>query len=82
MSLSMLRGNFKLQDMEWGKLYEWPAIPFIPKEESTEELDKVDITLWVSPNATGSDAKSNVTKVGLLSLSWRTQRSLLIGGSG
>eukprot|EP00957_Ditylum_brightwellii_P025521 1929278-Ditylum_brightwellii.AAC.1 len=41
----MLRGNFKLQDMEQGKVHKQPAIPFVPKEESAEELDKVEITL-------------------------------------
>eukprot|EP00957_Ditylum_brightwellii_P081201 6177487-Ditylum_brightwellii.AAC.1 len=28
-----------------------------------EEVEKEEITLWVSPNATGSDAKNNVTKI-------------------
>eukprot|EP00957_Ditylum_brightwellii_P107084 8170533-Ditylum_brightwellii.AAC.1 len=62
MSLSTLRGNFKLQEVEQGKVHERPAILLVPKEESTEELDKVEITLQVSPNTTGGDAKSNVTK--------------------
>eukprot|EP00957_Ditylum_brightwellii_P180571 13755070-Ditylum_brightwellii.AAC.1 len=62
MSLSMLRGNFKLQDAEQGKVHKQPAILFISKEESTKELDKVKITLRVSPNAIGSDAKNNITK--------------------
>eukprot|EP00957_Ditylum_brightwellii_P198953 15164693-Ditylum_brightwellii.AAC.1 len=62
MSLSTLCGNFKLQDAKLGKVHEWPAILFVPKEESTVELDKVQITLWVSPNVTDSDAKNNVTK--------------------
>eukprot|EP00957_Ditylum_brightwellii_P055750 4224324-Ditylum_brightwellii.AAC.1 len=58
----MSRGNFKLQDAKWGKVHEQPAIPFIPEEESTEELDKVKITLRVSPNVTGSDMNNNITK--------------------
>eukprot|EP00957_Ditylum_brightwellii_P161545 12299911-Ditylum_brightwellii.AAC.1 len=62
MSLSTLCVNFKLQDAEWGKVYEQPAIPFVPKEESTEKLDKVEITLRVSPNGSGGDTKNNVTK--------------------
>eukprot|EP00957_Ditylum_brightwellii_P009904 747206-Ditylum_brightwellii.AAC.1 len=62
MSLSMLHGNFKLQDAKWGKVHEWPAIPFVPKEESTTELDKVEITLRVLSNTTGGDAKNNTTK--------------------
>eukprot|EP00957_Ditylum_brightwellii_P112807 8600564-Ditylum_brightwellii.AAC.1 len=62
MSLSTLRGNFKLQDAAQGKVHEQPTIPFIPKEESTKELDKVEITLWVSPNATGPDMKNNTTQ--------------------
>ena len=62
MSLSMLRGNFKLQDVERGKVHKQPAILFIPKEESTKELDQVKITLRVSPNATGCDTKNNVLK--------------------
>eukprot|EP00957_Ditylum_brightwellii_P099689 7593964-Ditylum_brightwellii.AAC.1 len=62
MSLSTLCGNFKFQDAERGKVHEWPAIPFVPEEESTKELNKVEITLWVSPNATGGDTKNNVTK--------------------
>eukprot|EP00957_Ditylum_brightwellii_P089168 6790524-Ditylum_brightwellii.AAC.1 len=40
MSLSTLCGNFKLQDAEQGKVHKWPAILFIPEEESTNELDK------------------------------------------
>jgi len=62
MSLSMLSGNFKLQDVERGKEHEQPAILFVPKEESTKELDQVKITLRVSPNATGCDTKNNVLK--------------------
>eukprot|EP00957_Ditylum_brightwellii_P147912 11263006-Ditylum_brightwellii.AAC.1 len=62
MSLSTLLGNFKLQDAEQSKVQKRPAIVFVPKEESTKELDKVKITLWVSPNVTGGDAKNNVTK--------------------
>eukprot|EP00957_Ditylum_brightwellii_P052566 3985811-Ditylum_brightwellii.AAC.1 len=58
----MLCGNFKLQDVEQGKVHEQPAIPFVPKEESTKELDKVEITLQVLPNMTGGDMKNNVTK--------------------
>eukprot|EP00957_Ditylum_brightwellii_P205593 15344553-Ditylum_brightwellii.AAC.1 len=50
----MLCGNFKLQDAEWGKVHEQPVIPFVWEEESTKELDKVEITLWVSRNATDS----------------------------
>eukprot|EP00957_Ditylum_brightwellii_P126395 9635609-Ditylum_brightwellii.AAC.1 len=61
MSLSTLRRNFKVQDAERGKVYERPAIPFVPEEESTLGLDKVEIALKVLPNATG-DAKQNVTK--------------------
>eukprot|EP00957_Ditylum_brightwellii_P145817 11103289-Ditylum_brightwellii.AAC.1 len=75
MSLSMLRGNFKLQDAEWGKVHERPAILFIPEEESTEELDKVEITLRVSLNATGGDMKNNFTKIVWQHSSWETQRS-------
>eukprot|EP00957_Ditylum_brightwellii_P073746 5604673-Ditylum_brightwellii.AAC.1 len=62
MSLSMLCVNFKLQDSEQGKVHKWPAILFVPDEDSTEELDKVEITLRVLPNATGGDAKNNITK--------------------
>eukprot|EP00957_Ditylum_brightwellii_P077363 5878473-Ditylum_brightwellii.AAC.1 len=62
MSLSTLHGNFKLQDEEHGKVHKQPAIPFVPKEESTAELGKVEITLWASPNVMGDDAKKNVTK--------------------
>eukprot|EP00957_Ditylum_brightwellii_P158278 12047944-Ditylum_brightwellii.AAC.1 len=62
MSLSMLCGNFKLQDAEQHKVRKWPAIPFVPEEERTKELDKVEITWQVSPNRTCSDAKNNVTK--------------------
>eukprot|EP00957_Ditylum_brightwellii_P189021 14389529-Ditylum_brightwellii.AAC.1 len=62
MSLSTLQGNFKLQDVEQGKVYKQPAIPFVPEEESMEELDKEEITLQVSPNVTGSDTKNNATK--------------------
>eukprot|EP00957_Ditylum_brightwellii_P035703 2707231-Ditylum_brightwellii.AAC.1 len=58
----MLQGNFKLQDAEQGKVHKRPAIPFVPEEESAEELDKVEIALWVSPNATGSDTKNNIMK--------------------
>eukprot|EP00957_Ditylum_brightwellii_P199164 15182196-Ditylum_brightwellii.AAC.1 len=58
----MLRDNFKLQDAERGKVHKRLAIPFVPEEKSTKELDKVEITLQVSPNATGSDAKNNITK--------------------
>eukprot|EP00957_Ditylum_brightwellii_P129697 9893321-Ditylum_brightwellii.AAC.1 len=50
MSFSTFHGNFKLQDKERGKIHEQPAIPFVPKEESTKELDKVEITLRISPN--------------------------------
>eukprot|EP00957_Ditylum_brightwellii_P153263 11664783-Ditylum_brightwellii.AAC.1 len=48
MSFSTLHGNFKLQDVEQGKVHRWPAILFVPKEESTKELDKVEITLQVT----------------------------------
>eukprot|EP00957_Ditylum_brightwellii_P134511 10254629-Ditylum_brightwellii.AAC.1 len=58
----MLCGNFKLQDAEWGKIHEQPAILFVPEEESTAEFEKVEITLWVSPNATGGDAKNKIMK--------------------
>eukprot|EP00957_Ditylum_brightwellii_P143826 10959582-Ditylum_brightwellii.AAC.1 len=61
MSLSTLRGNFKVQDAEGGKVHERPAILFVPEEESTADLDKVEITLKVLPNAT-DDAKQNITK--------------------
>eukprot|EP00957_Ditylum_brightwellii_P203392 15334409-Ditylum_brightwellii.AAC.1 len=61
MSLSTLRRNFKIQDAEHGKVHKRPAIPFVLEEESTADLDKVKITLKVSPNATG-DTKENVTK--------------------
>eukprot|EP00957_Ditylum_brightwellii_P028602 2161231-Ditylum_brightwellii.AAC.1 len=47
------------------KVHEWPAIPFVPKEESTKEFDKIGITLQVSPNVTGSDMKNNTTKNGV-----------------
>eukprot|EP00957_Ditylum_brightwellii_P078537 5971357-Ditylum_brightwellii.AAC.1 len=63
MSLSTLRGNFKTADAERGKVHEQLAIPFVPKEESTTELDKVEINLQVSPNATGQNtAKNTVAK--------------------
>eukprot|EP00957_Ditylum_brightwellii_P022628 1706799-Ditylum_brightwellii.AAC.1 len=52
MSLSMLCGNFKLQDTKQGKVHEQPVILFVPEEESTKELDKVKIVVRVSPNAT------------------------------
>eukprot|EP00957_Ditylum_brightwellii_P190156 14474867-Ditylum_brightwellii.AAC.1 len=71
----MLRGNFKLQDTEQGKVHKRPAIPFVPEEESTEELDKVKITLQVSPNVTGGDAKNNVTKIVWQNSSQETPRS-------
>eukprot|EP00957_Ditylum_brightwellii_P156444 11906470-Ditylum_brightwellii.AAC.1 len=61
MSLSTLHGNFKVQDAECGKVHKRPAIPFMLGEESTADLDKVEITLKVLLNATG-DAKQNVTK--------------------
>eukprot|EP00957_Ditylum_brightwellii_P093036 7084027-Ditylum_brightwellii.AAC.1 len=60
MSLSRLCGNFKVQDAECGKVHERPAILFVPEEESTADLDKVEIILKVLPNGTG-DAKQNVT---------------------
>eukprot|EP00957_Ditylum_brightwellii_P112540 8578945-Ditylum_brightwellii.AAC.1 len=62
MSLYMLHGNFKLQDVEHGKVHKQPAILFVPEEESTAELDNIEITLHVSLNAMGGDAKNNVTK--------------------
>eukprot|EP00957_Ditylum_brightwellii_P071390 5427696-Ditylum_brightwellii.AAC.1 len=40
MSLSTLRGNFKDANAERGKVHKRPAIPFVPAEESTTELDK------------------------------------------
>eukprot|EP00957_Ditylum_brightwellii_P108875 8304980-Ditylum_brightwellii.AAC.1 len=59
----MLCGNFKLQDEEHEKVHEQPVIPFVPKEESMAELDKVEITLQVSSNTImGGDAKDNITK--------------------
>eukprot|EP00957_Ditylum_brightwellii_P017289 1302676-Ditylum_brightwellii.AAC.1 len=61
MSLSTLRGNFKVQDAERGKVHERPDIPFVQEEESTVDLDKVKITLKVLLNTTG-DAKQSVTK--------------------
>eukprot|EP00957_Ditylum_brightwellii_P123117 9387385-Ditylum_brightwellii.AAC.1 len=61
MSLSMLCGNFKVQDTERGKVHKRPAIPSVPKEESTADLDKVKITLKVLSNAT-CDAKQSITK--------------------
>eukprot|EP00957_Ditylum_brightwellii_P133068 10146871-Ditylum_brightwellii.AAC.1 len=71
----MLHGNFKLQDVEQGKVHGRPAIPFLPKEESTKESDKAEITLWVSPNTTCSDAKNNVTKNCVENSSWETPKS-------
>eukprot|EP00957_Ditylum_brightwellii_P176344 13427757-Ditylum_brightwellii.AAC.1 len=61
MSLSILRGNFKVQDAEHGKVYEMHAILFVLEEETTADLDKVDITVKVLPNTMG-DAKQNITK--------------------
>eukprot|EP00957_Ditylum_brightwellii_P143527 10934946-Ditylum_brightwellii.AAC.1 len=59
----MLRGNFKAANAERGKVHKRPAIPFVPTEESTTELDKVEINLQVSPNATGQNtAKNTVAK--------------------
>eukprot|EP00957_Ditylum_brightwellii_P111909 8534121-Ditylum_brightwellii.AAC.2 len=62
MSLSTIHGNFKLQDTEWGKVHKQLMILFVPEEESTGELDMVEITLQVSLNATGGDTKNNTTK--------------------
>eukprot|EP00957_Ditylum_brightwellii_P185388 14116497-Ditylum_brightwellii.AAC.1 len=63
MSLSTLRRNFKTADAERGKVHKRPAIPFVPEEESTTELDKVEINLRVSQNATGQNtAKNTVAK--------------------
>eukprot|EP00957_Ditylum_brightwellii_P013701 1032750-Ditylum_brightwellii.AAC.1 len=45
MSLSMLCGNFKPQDAEQGTVHKQQEILFVPKEESTEESDKVEIIL-------------------------------------
>eukprot|EP00957_Ditylum_brightwellii_P078163 5942514-Ditylum_brightwellii.AAC.1 len=59
MSLSTLRGNFKDADTERGKVHKRPAIPFVPAEESTAELDKVEINLQISPNATGQNTTKN-----------------------
>eukprot|EP00957_Ditylum_brightwellii_P055191 4183903-Ditylum_brightwellii.AAC.1 len=59
MSLSTLRGNFKDANTERGKVQERPAIPFVPAEESTMELDKVEINLRISPNATGQNTAKN-----------------------
>eukprot|EP00957_Ditylum_brightwellii_P011255 851399-Ditylum_brightwellii.AAC.1 len=74
MSLSTLHGNFKLQDAECGKVHKLPAIPFIPEEESTAELDKVEIVLRVSLNMTGGDTKRNVTKNRITTFKMRTWR--------
>eukprot|EP00957_Ditylum_brightwellii_P130543 9958281-Ditylum_brightwellii.AAC.1 len=41
MSLFMLHGNFKLQNTEWGKVHEQPAIPFVPKEEGSDAKNYV-----------------------------------------
>eukprot|EP00957_Ditylum_brightwellii_P050325 3816560-Ditylum_brightwellii.AAC.1 len=62
MSLSTLHGNFKLQDADYGKAHKQPATLFVPEEESTAVLDKVEKTLHVSPNMTGGDAKNNIMK--------------------
>eukprot|EP00957_Ditylum_brightwellii_P020520 1547136-Ditylum_brightwellii.AAC.1 len=62
MSLSMLYGNFKLQDADWGKVHKQQAIQFVPKEENTKELENVKITLRVSLNTSYSDAKNNIMK--------------------
>eukprot|EP00957_Ditylum_brightwellii_P162526 12376170-Ditylum_brightwellii.AAC.1 len=35
---------------------------FVPEEESTKELDNVEIILYGSLNATGGDAKNNIMK--------------------
>eukprot|EP00957_Ditylum_brightwellii_P004733 359990-Ditylum_brightwellii.AAC.1 len=59
MSLSTLRGNFKTANAERCKVHKRPAIPFISEEESTMELDKVEINLQVSPNATGQNTVKN-----------------------
>eukprot|EP00957_Ditylum_brightwellii_P091102 6935808-Ditylum_brightwellii.AAC.1 len=63
MSLSMLRGNFKDANAERGKVHKRPAIPFMLTEESTTELDKVEINLRISPNAMEQNtAKNTVAK--------------------
>eukprot|EP00957_Ditylum_brightwellii_P127239 9701888-Ditylum_brightwellii.AAC.1 len=62
MSISTLHGNFKLQDAIWGKVHEQLAILFVLKEESTKELDKVQITLQVPLNVKSGDVKNNITK--------------------
>ena len=59
MSLSTLRGNFKDADAERGKVHKRLAIPFVPAEESTTELDKVEINLQISPNTTGQNTAKN-----------------------
>eukprot|EP00957_Ditylum_brightwellii_P109860 8379652-Ditylum_brightwellii.AAC.1 len=61
----MLWGNFKLQDAKQGKIHKWLANLFVPEEKSTEELDKVEITLQFLSNATVGDMKNNVTKNGV-----------------
>eukprot|EP00957_Ditylum_brightwellii_P170396 12970585-Ditylum_brightwellii.AAC.1 len=66
MSLSTLCGNFKLQDGEQGKVHEQPAILFVPKEESTKELDKVEITLQFK--------SGNLEEL----INWRTQLNHVI----
>eukprot|EP00957_Ditylum_brightwellii_P050458 3826502-Ditylum_brightwellii.AAC.1 len=62
MSLSTLCGYLKLKDTEQGKVHEQPAIQLVPAKESTKELGKIEIDLQISPNATGGDAKNNITK--------------------
>eukprot|EP00957_Ditylum_brightwellii_P096127 7323535-Ditylum_brightwellii.AAC.1 len=61
MSLSTLCGNFRVQDVEHEKVHERPTILFVPEEESTADLDKVNFTFKVSLNVT-DDMKKNVTK--------------------
>eukprot|EP00957_Ditylum_brightwellii_P119778 9138490-Ditylum_brightwellii.AAC.1 len=61
MSLSMLCGNFKVQDAERGKAHERPAILFMLGEESTADLDKVKITFEVFLSVMG-DVTQNITK--------------------
>eukprot|EP00957_Ditylum_brightwellii_P116742 8904537-Ditylum_brightwellii.AAC.1 len=75
MSLSTLCGNFKLHAGERGKVHKQPTILFVPEGESMGELYKVEITLQVSPNATGGDTQDNVTKNKIANLRWRTWSS-------
>eukprot|EP00957_Ditylum_brightwellii_P045208 3427082-Ditylum_brightwellii.AAC.1 len=75
MSLSKLYDNLKLQDADHGKVHKQPTILFVPEEKSTAELDKVEITLQVSLNATSGYTKNTTTKNKIAKFKMGTWRS-------